>query len=140
MTPGTGDYDFIPNEQEPEQTVEVNHIFYQGGYVNHDWFKRYVFHLSPDDEEQFANFDIKVDTITAQEFNEKYGIQTAAVSTENAEGAADIADSAAGDDGASSDSETDQLSDETQMEEPQQEEAQTEESQTEELQEDGGNI
>ena len=138
LTPGTGDYDFIPNEQEPEQTVEVNHIFYQGGYVNHDWFKRYVFHLSPDDEEQFANFDIKVDTITAQEFNEKYGIQTAAVSTENAEGAADIADSAAGDDGASSDSETDQLSDETQMEEPQQEEAQTEESQTEELQEDGG--
>lgn len=137
LTPATGDYDFIPNEQEPEQTVEVNHIFYQGGYVNHDWFKRYVFHLSPDDEEQFAKFDIKVDTITAQEFNKKYGTQTAAASTENAEAVADIADSVAEDDGASSDSETDQLSDETQMEEPQQEEVQTEESQTEELQEDG---
>lgn len=138
LTPGTGDYDFIPNEQELEQTVEVNYMFYQGGYVNHDWFKRYVFNLSPDDEEQFANFDIKVDTITAQKFNEKYDTQTAAASTENAEAAADIADSAAGDDGASSDSETNQFSDETQMEEPQQEEAQTEESRTEEPQEDGG--
>ena len=23
----------------------MNHMYYQGGYTNHDWFKRHVFHL-----------------------------------------------------------------------------------------------
>ena len=81
LTPGKGNYDFIPSEDDPnakEQTVEVNRIYYKGGYTNHDWLKRYVFHLSPDGEDgateeekqqaaaEFNNFDIKVDTVTAE--------------------------------------------------------------------------
>lgn len=71
LTPGTGDYDFIPDDNKPERTVEVNHLFFDGGYVNHDWLKRYVFHLSPDDSEtsqQFQDFHIQVDTRLSLEF------------------------------------------------------------------------
>ena len=33
-------------------------MYYQGGYTNHDWFKKYVFHLEPgeagsDERKQF---------------------------------------------------------------------------------------
>ena len=78
LTPGTGNYDFIPDDTAPEQTVEVDHMYYQGGYTNHDWFKQYVFHLEPgeegsDERKQFDAFKIEVTTITAKEFNEKYG-------------------------------------------------------------------
>ena len=78
LTPGTGNYDFVPDDTAPEQTVEVDHMYYQGGYTNHDWFKQYVFHLEPGDEgsderKQFDAFKIEVTTITAKEFNEKYG-------------------------------------------------------------------
>ena len=45
LTPGTGNYDFVPDDNAPEQNVEVDHMYYQGGYTNHDWFKQYVFHL-----------------------------------------------------------------------------------------------
>ena len=50
LTPGTGNYDFVPDDTAPEQTVEVDHMYYQGGYTNHDWFKQYVFHLEPGEE------------------------------------------------------------------------------------------
>lgn len=81
LTPGKGNYDFIPSDDAKEQTVEVNRIYYKGGYTNHDWLKRYVFHLSPDGEEgdteeekqqaaaEFNNFDIKVDTVTADKLS-----------------------------------------------------------------------
>ena len=88
LTPQTGNYDFVPNEQEQEQLVEVNHVFYQGGYVNHDWFKRYVFHLLPDDKEQFNNFNIEVVTMTADAFNKTYGNGTASTDMGNADTAA----------------------------------------------------
>ena len=88
LTPQTGNYDFVPNEQEQEQLVEVNHVFYQGGYVNHDWFKRYVFHLLPDDKEQFNNFNIEVVTMTADDFNKTYGNGTASTDMGNADTAA----------------------------------------------------
>ena len=45
-------------------------MYYQGGYTNHDWFKQYVFHLEP---KQFDAFKIEVTTITAEDFNKKYG-------------------------------------------------------------------
>ncbi len=69
LTPGKGDYDFVENEKEKEQSVKVDHLFYQGGYENHDWLKRHVFHLDPDSEDktvqqQFQSFAIKVDTKT----------------------------------------------------------------------------
>lgn len=36
-------------------------MYYQGGYINHDWFKQYVFHLEPgeagsDERKQFDGF------------------------------------------------------------------------------------
>lgn len=70
LTPGTGNYDFVPDNNATEQTVEVDHMYYQGGYTNHDWFKKYVFHLEP---KQFDVFKIEVTTITAEDFNKKYG-------------------------------------------------------------------
>ena len=78
LTPGTGNYDFVPDDNAPEQTVEVDHMYYQGGYTNHDWFKKYVFHLEPgeegsDERKQFDAFKIEVTTITAEDFNKKYG-------------------------------------------------------------------
>lgn len=86
LTPEVGDYDFVPDDNEEETTVEVNHMYYQGGYKNNNWFKRYVFHLTEDDEkdkEQFDKFNIEVDTITSQIFNETYG--NAAVKNINTE-------------------------------------------------------
>lgn len=78
LTPGTGNYDFVPDDTAPEQTVEIDHMYYQGGYTNHDWFKRYVFHLDPgeegsDERKQFDGFKIEVETMTLQEFNSMYG-------------------------------------------------------------------
>ncbi len=78
LTPGTGNYDFIPDDNATEQPVEVDHMYYQGGYTNHDWFKQYVFHLEPgeagsDERKQFDAFKIEVTTITAEDFNKKYG-------------------------------------------------------------------
>lgn len=78
LTPGTGNYDFVPDDTAPEQTVEVDYMYYQGGYTNHDWFKRYVFHLDPgeegsDERKQFDGFKIEVETMTLQEFNSMYG-------------------------------------------------------------------
>ena len=78
LTPETGNYDFVPDDTATEQTVEVDHMYYQGGYTNHDWFKQYVFHLEPgeagsDEREQFDAFKIEVTTITTKEFNEQYG-------------------------------------------------------------------
>lgn len=70
LTPGKGNYDFIPGNQkeDKEQVVQVNHLYYQGGYTNHDWLKEKVFHLSKDSEDndikqQFEDFQIEVDTV-----------------------------------------------------------------------------
>ena len=78
LTPGTGNYDFVPDDTATEQTVEVDHMYYQGGYTNHDWFKQYVFHLEPGEagskeREQFDAFKIEVETMTLQEFESMYG-------------------------------------------------------------------
>lgn len=69
LTPGKGNYDFVEgtSTKDTKQSVELDHLFYQGGYTNHDWFKHYVFHLDPDSKDetiqkQFKNLSIKVDT------------------------------------------------------------------------------
>lgn len=80
LTPGTGNFDFIIGGDE-ERSVQVDHMYYKGGYVNHDWFKQFVFHLSPEDK-LFESFDIEVTTITTEEFNQAYGNGVAATSTE----------------------------------------------------------
>lgn len=87
LTPGKGNFDFI-NGGEEKQSVQVDHMYYKGGYTNHDWFKRYVFHLSPEDsdktvQEQFKAFEIEVDTMTAAKFNQRYGNTTAATSMDD---------------------------------------------------------
>ena len=66
LTPGTGNYDFVPGGDISHQ-VQVDHVYYQGGYTNNDWMKKYVFHLTPKEDEeevdgQFEQFDIEVDT------------------------------------------------------------------------------
>lgn len=70
LTPGTGDYDFVQDENADAQTVQVDHIYYKGGYTNNDWFKKYVFHLEPKasadaEDGEFENFNIQVDTMKA---------------------------------------------------------------------------
>lgn len=69
LTPGKGNYDFVEGTSttDTKQSVELDHLFYQGGYTNYNWFKRYVFHLDPDSKDetiqkQFKNLSIKVDT------------------------------------------------------------------------------
>lgn len=69
LTPGKGSYDFVEgtSTKDTKQSVEIDHLFYQGGYTNHDWFKHYVFHLDPNSKDetiqkQFKNLSIKVDT------------------------------------------------------------------------------
>lgn len=71
LTPGKGNYDFVSGGDTSCQ-VQVNSFYYQGGYTNNDWFKKYVFHLSPkasEDEEdgEFENFGIEVDTKSAED-------------------------------------------------------------------------
>lgn len=95
LTPGIGNYDFVPDETKDQKSVEVNHMYYQGGYKNNDWFKRHVFHLSPEDgdetvRKQFENFNIEVDTITVEEFNKEFGNALSATSTDNANVAATV--------------------------------------------------
>jgi len=58
LTPGTGDYDFVPGGNQT-QLVQVDHLYYQGGYENHDWLKKYVFHLEKD---KYDGFNVQVDT------------------------------------------------------------------------------
>lgn len=69
LTPGKGSYDFVEgtSTKDTKQSVEIDHLFYRGGYTNHDWFKHYVFHLDPNSKDetiqkQFKNLSIKVDT------------------------------------------------------------------------------
>ena len=99
LTPGKGNYDFVPGGDQI-RSVQVDHMYYnKGGYINHDWFKRYVFHLSPEDSDetvrkQFKNFNIEVTTMTAEEFNKTYGNATATTSIEDTDAeAAAVTDS-----------------------------------------------
>ena len=98
LTPGTGNFDFIMGGDK-EQAVQVDHMYYKGGYVNHDWFKQFVFHLSPEDK-LFQSFDIEVTTITTEEFNQAYGNGVAVTSTDEVAIATD-----------SSENNTDEISD-----------------------------
>lgn len=70
LTPGTGDFDFVPDDNEDPQLVQVNHMYYNGGLTNNDWFKKFVFHLQPKadasaEDGEFENFNIQVDTMSA---------------------------------------------------------------------------
>lgn len=101
LTPDSGNYDFIPDEGKNEQKVQVNHIYYRGGYKNHDWLKRYVFHLLPkenDSEEEdkidpFKNFDIQVNTLTVSQFDESYGTVAYNMNLDNDTEVAEFTDS-----------------------------------------------
>lgn len=71
LTPGTGNYDFTPGG-DAAVSVQVNSFYYQGGYTNNDWFKKYVFHLNPKADAdsadgEFETFGIEVDTKLASD-------------------------------------------------------------------------
>lgn len=78
LTPGKGDYDFLQGTDDGTQQyeVEINHMYYTGGYKNNDWFKSYVFHLDPPEDDKtendFTKFNIQVTTLTKEEFNTEY--------------------------------------------------------------------
>lgn len=127
LTPGTGNYDFVPDNNAPEQTVEVDHLYYQGGYTNHDWFKRYVFHLEPgeagsDERKQFDAFKIEVTTITTQEFNENYGNAEETASAASGDSDSAGSDHSSADDSVNSD---DAQADNSQADDIQSDEVQT---------------
>lgn len=137
LTPGTGNYDFVPDDNAPEQNVEVDHMYYQGGYTNHDWFKQYVFHLDPgkegsEERKQFDAFKIEVTTITTKEFNEQYG------------GAEKTASAASGDsdateitgDGDSTDSDHSSADDSVNSDDAQADNSQTDDIQSDDVQTD----
>ena len=70
LTPGTGNFDFVPDDNAELQSVQVNHMYYNGGLTNNDWFKKFVFHLQPkadasEEDGEFENFNIQVDTMSA---------------------------------------------------------------------------
>ena len=48
LTPGIGDYDFVPGTGNGTKNykVEIDRMYYMGGYKNNDWFKKYVFLIS----------------------------------------------------------------------------------------------
>lgn len=101
LTPGIGNYDFVPDDTKGEATVEVNHMYYQGGYKNNDWFKKYVFHIDPNDEETAGKFKIQVDTKTVAEFEQMCGNNVLTASEENM-------DAAGIEDGITTDTDTDE--------------------------------
>lgn len=94
LTPGKGSYSFVPGDGST-YLVQVDHIYYQGGYTNNDWLKRYVFHLSPEDEE-FSNLNIEVDTRKASDFSEIYAAAGDTSTQELDNGEASVADSGEG--------------------------------------------
>ncbi len=104
LTPGKGSYNFVPGDGST-YLVQVDHIYYQGGYTNNDWLKRYVFHLSPNDEE-FSNLNIQVDTRKASDFSEIYAAAGDTSTLELDNGEASVADA-----GQSEESFTDEAAD-----------------------------
>lgn len=142
LTPGTGNYDFVPDDNATEQNVEVDHMYYQGGYTNHDWFKQYVFHLEPgeagsDERKQFDAFKIEVTTITTKEFNEQYGsaeeTASAASDDSDATGTTGDGDSTDSDHSSASDS---VISDDTQADNSQTDDIQSDDVQTDNTSDD----
>ena len=120
LTPGIGNYDFVPDETKDQKSVEVNHMYYQGGYKNNDWFKRYVFHLTEGDEkskEQFDKFNIEVDTISANDFNKEYGDSATSTNESEPVDSGQVTDSAQADgtDSTEQTSEIEQIEDTDQM-------------------------
>ena len=75
LTRGIGNYDFVPGGTTAE-SVQVDHVYYRGGYTNNDWFKKYVFHMDSTDAD-FASFQIEVDTRSANDVTKAVYASTA---------------------------------------------------------------
>lgn len=93
LTPGTGDFDFVPDDNADPQSVQVNHMYYKGGLTNNDWFKKFVFHLQPkenasDADGEFENFNILVDTMSAASSGDSLQVVYASASTDTSADAA----------------------------------------------------
>lgn len=63
-----GVYQFVPNDSQSEQTVEIGKVFYQGGMTNNDWFRtkilasanssRLQFEVTTITESELASYDL----------------------------------------------------------------------------------
>ena len=93
LTPGSGDFDFVPDDNADLQSVQVNHMYYNGGLTNNDWFKKFVFHLQPkadvsEEDGEFENFNIQVDTMSADSSGDSLQAVYASASTNTSADAA----------------------------------------------------
>lgn len=93
LTPGTGDFDFVPVDNADPQSVQVNHMYYNGGLTNNDWLKKFVFHLQPkadvsDADGEVENFNIQVDTMSAFSTDDSLQAVYASASTDTSADAA----------------------------------------------------
>lgn len=63
-----GVYQFVPDDSQSEQTVEIGKVFYQGGMTNNDWFRtkilasvkssRLQFEVTTKTESELASYDL----------------------------------------------------------------------------------
>lgn len=63
-----GVYQFVPDDNQSEQTVEIGKVFYQGGMTNNDWFRtkilasanssRLQFEVTTKTESELASYDL----------------------------------------------------------------------------------
>ena len=93
LTPGAGDFDFVPDDNAELQSVQVNHMYYNGGLINNDWFKKFVFHLQPkadasEEDGEFENFNIQVDTMRSDSSEDTLQAIYASASTDTSADAA----------------------------------------------------
>lgn len=60
-TPGAGNYKWVSDESKEAVSVKLGKLYYQGGFTNQEWFKKFVLDLDPD---QYDKFYIDVQTVT----------------------------------------------------------------------------
>lgn len=64
---GRGDFDFEPDTSgKTEVIINVDEVFYKGGYKNNEWLKKYVFNV---DEANFDNFKVSVTVVSPEYLN-----------------------------------------------------------------------
>lgn len=65
-TPGMGNYNFVEDSEKEEVFVEVSGFYYQGGFINNNWFRQKVF-LSSQDNVSLNLLPVSVRTFTAEQ-------------------------------------------------------------------------
>lgn len=63
---GDGNYNFTPDEKGKDTTLVYNTVFYKGGFLNNNWFLRYVFDCT-DEEIDTLKLSLVLDTKAAKD-------------------------------------------------------------------------